>query len=163
MELTPELKRRFCKNCNIPISIFVEPFFTDRIKLFSMYYNTMEELQKFVKSIEPYDCEQDYYEHYNKTKDAAINFIKGTEGYEKFNNMDMKEISKAISEIHIPSSDIYKPTNDGKRFISIDMKKANFHSLKAFAPDIFDNADTWEDFMRKFTDDEHIIGSKYVR
>lgn len=27
MELTPELKRRFCKNCNIPISIFVEPFF----------------------------------------------------------------------------------------------------------------------------------------
>lgn len=37
--------------------------------------------------------------------------------------MDMKEISKAISEIHIPSSDIYKPTNDGKRFISIDMKK----------------------------------------
>ena len=77
--------------------------------------------------------------------------------------MDMKEISKAISEIHIPSSDIYKPTNDGKRFISIDMKKANFHSLKAFAPDIFDNADTWEDFMRKFTDDEHIIGSKYVR
>lgn len=34
MELTPELKRRFCKNCNIPISIFVEPFFTDRIKLF---------------------------------------------------------------------------------------------------------------------------------
>lgn len=83
MELTPELKRRFCKNCNIPISIFVEPFFTDRIKLFSMYYNTIEELQKFVKSIEPYDCEQDYYEHYNKTKDAAINFIKGTEGYEK--------------------------------------------------------------------------------
>lgn len=79
MELTPELKRRFCKNCNIPISIFVEPFFTDRIKLFSMYYNTIEELQKFVKSIEPYDCEQDYYEHYNKTKDAAINFIKGTE------------------------------------------------------------------------------------
>lgn len=142
MELTPELKRRFCKNCNIPISIFVEPFFTDRIKLFSMYYDTIEELQKFVKSIEPYDCEQDYYEHYNKTKDAAINFIKGTEGYEKFNNMDMKEISKAISEIHIPSSDIYKPTNDGKRFISIDMKKANFHSLKAFAPDIFDNADT---------------------
>lgn len=68
MELTPELKRRFCKNCNIPISIFVEPFFTDRIKLFSMYYNTIEELQKFVKSIEPYDCEQDYYEHYNKTK-----------------------------------------------------------------------------------------------
>ena len=80
MELTPELKRRFCKNCNIPISIFVEPFFTDRIKLFSMYYNTIEELQKFVKSIEPYNCEQDYYEHYNKTKDAAINFIKGTEG-----------------------------------------------------------------------------------
>ena len=58
MELTPELKRRFCKNCNIPISIFVEPFFTDRIKLFSMYYNTIEELQKFVKSIEPYNFQE---------------------------------------------------------------------------------------------------------
>ena len=51
MELTPELKRRFCKNCNIPISIFVEPFFTDRIKLFSMYYDTIEELQKFVNQL----------------------------------------------------------------------------------------------------------------
>ena len=38
--------------------------------------------------------EQDYYEHYNKTKDAAIKFIQSTKGYERFNNMDMAKISK---------------------------------------------------------------------
>lgn len=163
MELTKELKRIFCKNCNIPISIFIEPFFTERIQLFSTYFNSIEELKKFVKSIEPFDNEQDYYEHYNKVKNSAIDYIKSTKGYEKFNNMDMTEISKNIVQYQIKSSDIYKPANDGKKFISVDMKQANFHSLKVYSPDIFGHLETWEDFMRKFTDDEHIIGSRYIR
>lgn len=163
MEITTRLKKRFCKNCNIPISIFIEPFFSDRIMLFDKYFNTIEELDKFLESIRLFDNEQDYYEHYNKTKDAAIKFIQSTKGYEKFNNMDMAETSKAIAKYHIPSSDIYKPMNDGKRFISIDMKQANFHALREYSLDIFNNANTWEEFMQSFTDDQHIIGSKYIR
>lgn len=163
MEITTGLKRRFCKNCNIPISIFIEPFFSDRILLFDKYFNTIEEYNKFLESIKLFNNEQDYYEHYNKTKDAAIKFIQSTKGYERFNNMDMTEISKAIAKYHIPSSDIYKPMNDGKRFISIDMKQANFHALREYSPDIFNNANTWEEFMQNFTDDQHIIGSKYIR
>ncbi len=163
MELTTELKKRFCKNCNIPISIFVEPFFSDRIVLFDKYFGTIEKLDTFRESIEPFDSEQGYYEHYNKTKDTAIKFIQSTKGYERFNNMDMSKISQCIAKYHIPSSDIYKPMNDGKRFISIDMKQANFHALKEYSSDIFNDAETWEEFMRNFTDDQHIINSKYVR
>ena len=163
MELTEELKKRFCKNCNIPISIFIEPFFTDRILLYDKYFGTIEKLNKFKESIKAYRNEQEYYEHYNKVKDEAITFIKGTDGYNVFNTMDMDGISMSLANYNFPSSSIYKPTNDGKYFISIDMRQANFHSLKDFSPEIFDNAETWEDFMRKFTDDEHIIESKYVR
>lgn len=163
MELTTNLMRRFCKNCNIPITIFHENHFYKRIELFDEYFGTKEKLKIFQESIAPFANEQDYFEHYNGVKDNAINFIKASAGYIKFNEMDMTEISKYIASYKLPSSDIYKVTNDGKWFISIDMRQANFYSLKYFAPDIFGGCGTWEEFIGKFTTDKHIIESKYVR
>lgn len=59
--------------------------------------------------------------------------------------------------------DIFKPTNTGRVFISIDMRKANFSSLHEYDRNIFRGTDTWEDFISQFTDNEHIINSKYIR
>ena len=69
----------------------------------------------------------------------------------------------AVKNKNFPTKDIYKPTNIGRSFISIDMKKANFSSLRYYDASIFDNADTWEDFISKFTDNEFIINSKSIR
>ena len=43
------------------------------------------------------------------------------------------------------------------------MKKANFSSLHEYDKNMFCGTDTWEDFISKFTDNEHIINSKYIR
>lgn len=48
-------------------------------------------------------------------------------------------------------------------FLSIDMKKANFSALHEYRDDIFGGSDTWEDFISRFTDNKHIINSKYIR
>lgn len=163
MELTTSLMRRFCKNCNMPITIFHDQYFYQRIELFDQYFGAKEKLKTFIESIAKFDNEQDYFEHYNSVKDRAINYIKESAGYIKFNEMDMTEISKEIAMYKLPASDIYKVTNDGEWFISIDMKQANFYSLKHFSPDIFGNAAEWENFIGRFTTDRHIIESKYVR
>lgn len=41
MEISNRAKERFCKDCNIPIRLFQEPYFLDRIKLFDDF---MEQL-----------------------------------------------------------------------------------------------------------------------
>ena len=161
MEISNRAKERFCKDCNIPIRLFQEPYFSDRIKLFDKFYGTIEKWNRFVNELQKYNSEQDYFEEYNRVKDSAITSIKESETYQLFNAEDMNKY--AVVHKNLPNKDIYKLTNDGRVFISIDMKKANFSSLHGYNKDIFGGVDTWEDFISQFTDNKHIINSKYIR
>lgn len=165
MEVSMQAKERFCKDCNIPIRLFQEPYFTDRLTLFDKFYGTLEKWNAFLEELQKYHCEQDYFEEYNRVKDAAILNIKNSEAYQRFNEEDMNKY--CVTHKNLPSKDIFKVTNDGKTFISIDMKKANFSSLHHYSADMFKDpfgvANTWEEFIEKFTDNKHIINSKYIR
>lgn len=161
MVISNKIKERFCKDCNIPLRLFHEPYFTDRLKLYDKYYNTLSKWDLFVEELQKYNCEQDYFEEYNCVKDAAINDIKKSDGFQRFNEEDMNKYS--VKYTNLPSKDIFKPSNDGKLFISIDMKKANFSVLKHYDSDIFGKAETWEEFIGKYTSNKHIINSKYIR
>ena len=160
MEVSTRAKERFCKDCNIPIRLFQEPYFTDRLILFDKFYGTLEKWDLFLKELQKYNCEQDYFEEYNRVKDSAILTIKESEAYQRFNADDMNKYR--VTHENLPNKDIFKPTNDGKSFISIDMRKANFSSLHHYSADMF-GVNTWEEFISKFTDNQHIINSKYIR
>ena len=84
MELTEKLKERFCKDNNLNIKIFEEPYFTERIKLYDNKFNTIEKLNLFKQEIEEFDNEQEYFTYYNNVKDQVINFIKSTPEYQNF-------------------------------------------------------------------------------
>lgn len=161
MEVSEKLKERFCKDCNIPLKFFKEPYFTDRLQLYDSYYNTLDKWNIFVRGLEKYKCEQDYLEEYNRVKNAAINDIKISDGYKRFNEEDMNKYTVKYKDL--PGKDIFKTSNNGKLFISIDMRKANFSALKFYNRSIFDNADTWEEFIERYTENKHIVNSKYIR
>ena len=161
IEVTARLKERFCKDCNIPIRLFQEPYFSERLKLYDRFFGTLEKYKVFLDGLERYSSEQEYFEEYNAVKDAAIGYIKNSEGYIAFNSADMN--GYRVKNINLPSKDIFKPSNDGKSFISVDMRKANFSSLHHYASDIFCGAETWEQFIGGFTSNHHIVNSKYIR
>ena len=161
MNVSVRAKERFCKDCNIPIRLFQEPYFTDRLKLFDKFYGTLEKWNIFLEGLQKYHCEQDYFEEYNRVKDSAILSIKESEAYKRFNVEDMNKY--CVTHKNLPNKDVFKPSNDGKLFISIDMRKANFSSLYHYSADIFSGAKTWEEFISKFTENKHIINSKYIR
>lgn len=161
MVISNKLKQRFCKDCNIPISVYDEPYFSDRLELYDKFYESKEKWNVFLKELEKYNCEQDYFEEYNRVKDAAINAIKESEGFSKFNSDDMNNFS--VKYKNLPSKDIYKEANVEKLFISIDMKKANFSALWHYDSSIFGESKTWEEFIEKYTTNKHIINSKYIR
>ena len=157
------LLERFCKDCNIPIKIFKEPYFMKRLWTLNSYYNTWTKWCTFIYELSKYKNEQEYFEEYKRVKEAAMDFIKNSEGYKDFIDEDDNLFSLS-HDLHITSNSIYHPSNDGRIFISIDMKQANYSALNYFDSDktIFDGK-SWEDFLRKFTDNEHIIKSKYIR
>lgn len=160
MNISTKAKERFCKDCNIPLRLFQEPYFTDRLKLYDRFYNTLKKWDMFVNELGKYDCEQDYFEEYNKVKDEAILSIKNSEAYQRFNEEDMNKYR--VTHSNLPNNDIFKPSNDGKVFLSIDMRKANFSSLYHYSAEMF-GSNTWEEFIGRFTGNKHIMESKYIR
>ena len=165
MELSTIIKERFCKDCNIPLKLFQEPYFMDRLKLYDPFFKTIEKWDIFVTELSKYHCEQDYLEEYNRVKDSAISSIKQSKAFQRFNEEDMNQYR--IQNANLSNKDIFKMINDTRAFLSIDMRKANFSSLYYYSKEIFQNTlktvNNWEDFIANFTKNKHIINSKYIR
>lgn len=164
--LSTRIKERFCKDCGIPIRLYQEPYFAQRLELYDSVYKTITKWKRFVESIKDFESEQDYFEHYNHVKNTAIEDIKATAAYQKFNNENMQQFT--VTHYGLPSKDIFHAANDGRVFISIDMVKANFTALHHYDKNIFEHTKgkrikTWEDFIRQYTDNLHIQDSKYIR
>lgn len=151
------LKKRFSKDNNLPITIFDNPYFYERLQIINNLFDCLNKFDMFCDELQGFANEQDYFEYYNKIKDSIIEFIKAKDEYNSFVNGNYSV------ESNVPKRNIYIEDNDNKSFVSIDMRKANFSAMKHYSPKIFDGADTWEQFMTKFTDNQHIIHSKYIR
>lgn len=156
-----KLRQRFCKDCDIPINIFDEPYFSDRLGLFDFLYNSVSKWDLFKSELTKYDSAIDYFTDYSRIKDEAIETVRNTEGFQLFSAYGVNDFS--IKNKGLPSGRIYNPENNGRIYLSIDMKKANFSALYAYRSDIFGGAHTWEEFISRFTDNKHIINSKYIR
>lgn len=157
------LKKRFCKDCNLPINLFDEPYFTQRLKALDVQFDCVKKFDTFCADLEKYDTEQEYFEYYNTVKDSVINMIKDNTEYMKFLNDDFADVRVVTKNITLGNKNLYIEGNQDKTFISIDMKKANFSALRHYSPAIFKNVGTWEQYIGFFTPSEHIRNSKYIR
>lgn len=152
------LKKRFCKDNNLPIVVYDNPYFYERLCVLDVLFSCVDRFEDFCKELLEYSCEQEYFEYYNYVKEAVISHIKDKKDYIKFNEENFVLNTNAFKK-----QNLYTEPNNNRTFISIDMKKANFSSMSLYSARIFDNARTWEEFMQQFTTNEHIINSKYIR
>lgn len=163
MFITSELRKRFAKDYKVQIKLYSDPYFTQRLILYDKIFPIRDKYELFQNELKNYNTEQDYFAYYIKVKESVMEDINSNPVFQEFNNMDMSAYTIPVEFKRLPHKDIYRHSNLGKRFISVDMKKANFSALRHYNPEIFSNKTTWEDYMRKFTDSEYIINSKYIR
>lgn len=159
-----ELAKRFISDYKLPIPLINEKYFFYHLALYQEDYNSLEyyfELLDMINKKYEGDCNK-FLEDYYNVRDKIITTIVESEAFQKFNTMDMN-VFTIKKKPNITSNNIYKQTNIGKFFISIDLKKANFQTLRNIDKDIVFGADTYEDFIGKFTDLDYIKESKYSR
>ena len=154
-----ELKKRFVKDNNLPITVYHEPYFTERLVTIDRLYDCVQKFELFCNELKAFADEQEYFTHYNAVKDAAIEHIKAKDEFKVFTD----DNSFIRINNQYPKTNLYIEENQYKSFISIDMRKANFSAVRRYNPAIFDNADTWEEFISQFTSMKHIANSKYIR
>lgn len=157
------LKKRFCKDCNLPITVYDNPYFYERLSTIDIFFDCISKFDNFCYELQKFSNEQEYFEYYNQVKDGMISYIQSRSSYEDFNkNTSIIGLVMSLDSYAYPKKNLYVEPNNGCTFISIDMKKANFSALNHYAKDIFE-CDEWEDFVGRFTENKHIIQSKYIR
>ena len=152
-----KFRQRFVKDYNLPINIFDDNLFEYYIQLYDFfpyprYKETIEKIEN------EYDgCVEKWLEYCASVRDNAINGVMETDEYKKFNSMDLSQYNFAPI---CGERSCYTEETNGKRFLSIDLRKANFQALK-YVGVISDV--TYEQFVNRFGGDDYIANSKYLR
>ena len=164
MKYNRELAKRFVKDYNLPIPIINEEYFFYYLNLYEEDYESLTKYKKLISLIDKeYNGDfENFLSQYYDIRNNIISSVMDTEAFKQFNTMDMS--AYVIKERpNISSNNIYNEENIGKFFISIDLKKANFQTLKKINKEIVFNADTYKELIEHFTDSEYIANSKYFR
>lgn len=161
------LKKRFCKDFGIKISIYDEPFFEERLDTLG-YKKEYHDFCSMIAQKFNYN-EYDFFEYASDVQNKAISIIKDSSYLLSGESYDvlMNENKDFCKKYQLPHADIYKEQNIGKKFLSIDMSKANFSVLvllsKIYDGDFNHNDFSYDAFMKNITELDYFSKSKYSR
>lgn len=160
-KISRNIRRRFVKDYNLPIKIFDDDMFDYYIDLYDAMHGTKYKYQMLEQSVSAHRGEEGFMKEFNSIKDEIIADISSKDSY--------KELSKAnppleyTGRYQIQKQNIYIPEFDRKTMCSIDLKKANFNSMRYYNFDLVNYAETYEDFISKYTAESYMKESKQLR
>jgi len=155
------LLKRFVKDYSLPIQIVREPYFSYYLDLYDSYLNTKQKYLLLCDTVESLGGEENFFEQYHKIKDEVLSAIKQQPIFEEFNSSKLEAFN--VPRHQYCRHDVFNLANVGRIFVSIDLKKANFNAMKYYSKSLVLDYDTYDDFMRNFTDLSYMIESKYIR
>lgn len=165
MNLSDSLKRKFIKDLNLPIPLVEEPYFSYFLNLYDNYFQTKNKYSVFSDFISRVG-ESEFFNQSKTLIDSVISYFNESPYYLDFNNseltVDQKNKIDFISKL-FSRKEFFKRDLVGENYISIDMKKANFQTLKFFNSNIVKNETKYEDFLKHFTDEKYFFLSKQIR
>ena len=153
----PDLIKRFCRDYNVPVSTYNGYWFPKQLSTLSIHdLKYIEKWDEFCNELESFNSAEDYFEYYNKVKDSVIQYIQNHHEYECFNTMNF------YVEHPFSKRELYCEDNHNKKFISIDLRKANFNIMNMYCKTLF-KGKTWEEFLADFGASKYLQESKYLR
>ena len=160
IELNNHIKKRFVKDFRLPINVFDEPYFEYFVDLYDPLYNIKDKLGYLNKVLDKSENQDSFFQISSDISNGIKNLISNSKAYSKFNtmNMDKLPLKKNVSQ-----QNIYIVPNIGKEMISIDLQKANFNCFKLFGLQEEIGCKTYEDLVKKFTNEDYFLQSKMIR
>lgn len=152
------INKSFIKDFKIPIAVHQEPYFSYLLDLLDPYYDCKAKYKMYLD-----DIGQDassFFERNRELMHSTIKYLNEKKEMEVFNSFDMSKFKKTIS---VSGRELYKPENAGKKFISIDLVKANFQSLYIIVPELFDGFNNFNDFALSRGFNQTLLNSKITR
>ena len=162
------LRHRFVQDLDLPIQVLENPYFEERLALFDKEFNAVKLYHQYVETVmKKHDGDiTKFLEDYHSLRDRISGTVANSEPFKEFNADDsitaqIKEFKPIIGERNLYNQEQVKKGSNA--FLSIDLRKANFQTLRYINPAIVMDCNTYEEFMAKFTDDEIAAKSKKTR
>jgi len=147
----------------IPMPEYVEYY----LSVLDPYYNCVESYGLFLKSLDKYRGASHYQQSINDIISKIVDDFTACDKLIEFKTS--KHVDK-INSAYIKSitgngikGNVYAEVNKDLDFISVDIKAANFTTIRDFSKEAALNFDTWDELIASYTDDEFIKRSKYLR
>lgn len=156
-----ELKRRFAKDCKIPIPVTEN--FDYYMDLYGDHFHFQEhydEFQRLLKTFSGSDITGQFLDAEETLMKRIIEVIQKTDAYQSFQQMDMSKYGKLTA---YPKTNIYSQAFIGKRLVSIDLEQANFQALSHVSSDLVLGAESYRELVMKFTPYSYYWNSKGFR
>lgn len=160
MKLNLDVRQRFVSDMKISFPVLEDPYFDYYVELYDEHHKTKEKLALLISEIEKFNSQGEFLEAYYEVRNNILTALKN-EAYNEFIEMDMSKF--AIEKHSYPKTDVFNKINVGKRFVSIDLVKANFQALKYVNPELVLGTNTYEELISQFTNMEYMKSSKYIR
>jgi len=152
--------KRFVKDFSLPIQILQNPYYEYFKNLYDKVYKSNEKYKLFQNTVNTLGGVEQFFSETKKVIDSIIDEISSMDIYYKFN---IDKLDNYNVKLNIPKQDIFNTNNDGKYFLSIDLKKANYNAMKYYDEGLTLNTNNYNEFISKYTDLEYIKQSKYIR
>lgn len=157
---TLELRKRFVSDFNLPIPVIDDNYFEYFLDLYEDMYKSKTKYDTVIDTIKNQfnNNISKFLEYYGIVRNNIIEDLNNSDKFKKFNTSDMSIYNICLNVDS--GKNVYNKTNKNKKFLSIDLSKANFQALK-FVGVISDN--TYNDFISNYTNLNYIKDSKYTR
>lgn len=152
------LNKNFIRSFKLPIAIDKDPYFSYLLNLLNPYYDTIRKYELFKTAYNEHG--DNLFKHNSKILNETLQYLLEKSEYKAFNSMDMKKFEK---KLNIKGKDLYTTGNEGKRYISIDLVKANFQSFMFTVPEIFDGFTDFNSFAKSRGFSDVLLESKISR
>jgi len=160
MKMSHSLRKRFVKDCKLPIALLQDPYFDYFLNLYEELCNSRTHYTSFCELVNKLGGEEPFFKESKRITDSIITDISSTEAFQKFNTGDLSEYD---TKSEVRQQNVYHQKNVGHAYASFDLIKANYNALKFIDPAIVFNTKNYEELLGKYTDEDYFINSKHIR
>ena len=151
--ITNRLVRTFMKDFKIPGPVQRYEFLEYYVNTYDCVIKCKENFELFKNVLRKFENEDAFLNYRHKILDDIVNDITNNDAYKKFIE-DKNLLNFNFLTNNVKGKNLYNANNAGQHYLSIDLRSGNFMALKHYDKSIVKNCDTWEEYIKCFT--EHV-------
>ena len=161
--LTPGLRKALVKDYSLPVKVIDDGYLNMYVDDLLPHYDWEYAVKAMLEGVES----MGEFPFLKMAKDAPLAIaeeIKQTDAFKEFNERGgHSSPARRPLEGQKVSRDPYHPENDGQLLLSLDIRQANFSVLRWRFPELVNNQEDYDDFIRDYYDFDYIAGCKRIR